>query len=134
MAKDKDGMPPGVRGPRGPKRPQQSQRVQPQQRPSQQASSGRSSFERRSMPLLAWMHALPRWLIVVIPGILLFLGLVLTGSFAWLGGLLLLLLGVFLGWLTALSWPALAPASRMLRALVVLAVFGIGVLKLLGRF
>lgn len=80
------------------------------------------------------MHRMPRWLMVVVPGILLFLGLVLTGSFAWLGGLLLLILAVFLGWLTALSWPAITPASRMLRLLVVVAVAGIAILKLLGRF
>jgi hypothetical protein len=77
---------------------------------------------------------MPRWIIVVAPAILLFGGLVLTGPLAWLGGLLLLLVWIFIAWLTALSWPALSPASRAFRAIVVLALFGVVVWKLLGRF
>jgi hypothetical protein len=33
-------------------------------------------------------------------------------------GFFLLILGAFLGWLLALSWPALMPASRWLRLIV----------------
>lgn len=120
MAKRKDSTPKGVRGPGGP--------------PPAPRSPQRASLERRSLPAISWLHRLPRWVVVVVPGVMLFFGLVLTGSWAWLGGLLLILIGVFLGWLTALSWPAIGPASRFLRALVVLAVVGIGILKLLGRF
>ena len=50
---------------------------------------------------------MPRWLIVVAPAILLFGGLILTGPLAWLGGILLFVVWLFLAWLTALSWPAL---------------------------
>ena len=80
------------------------------------------------------MHALPRWLIVILPAVLLFVGLLLRDSWAWLGGIVLLLVWLFLTWLTALSWPALEPRSRFFRALVVLAFGASVVLKFLGRF
>jgi hypothetical protein len=86
------------------------------------------------MPVLARMHAMPRWLIVVLPAVLLFAGLLLRDSWAWLGGIVLLLVWAFLTWLTALSWPALAPGSRFFRALIVLAFGAIVVFKFLGRF
>jgi hypothetical protein len=117
---------PGGRGPAG-------------SRPMMGAASAspsdlRRRFERFSYPLLARLHVVPRWIIVVFPALLLFLGLVLTGPLAWLGGLLLLLVSVLLGWLTALSWPAITPGSRLLRVVVVAALVGVAVLKLLGRF
>lgn len=86
------------------------------------------------MPLLARLHALPRWLIVVMPAVLLLVGLLLRDSWAWLGGIVLLLVWAFLAWLTALSWPALEPRSRFFRLLVVAAFGAIVVLKFLGRF
>jgi hypothetical protein len=66
--------------------------------------------------------------------VLLFLGLILSGPWAWLGGIALLLVWVFVAWLTALSWPALTPGSRLFRLLVVLALAGVVVLKFMGRF
>jgi len=77
---------------------------------------------------------MPRWLVVITPAIVLFVGLILPGSFAWLGGVLLLLVAAFLGWLTALSWPAIGPAARLLRVVVVAALAGIAVFKAMGRF
>lgn len=138
MAKNKDGMPEGVRGPGGPP-PRSSSgsgaKSAPAGRPATaEQSAARSAFERRSFPFLKAMHSVPRWVMVVLPGALLFLGLVLTGSWAWLGGVLLLIVGVLLAWLTALSWPAIKPGSRILRTIVVVAVFGIAILKLTGRF
>ena len=46
-----------------------------------------------------------------------------TGPLAWLGGILLFLVWLFVAWLTALSWPALTPGSRVFRVLVVAALF-----------
>jgi hypothetical protein len=70
---------------------------------------------------------------VVLPGVLLFAGLVMPASLAWLGGLLLALVGVFLGWLLLLSWPVLGASSKLLRLIVIVAVFGIAFLKAMGR-
>jgi hypothetical protein len=123
----KDRMPKGVRGPSGP-----PAAGTPRPRPA--ASTRRQAFEDRSYPFLRAMHGIPRWIVVVLPAALLFLGLVLTGPLAWLGGLFLLLVCALLGWLTALSWPAISPGSRLLRVVVVAALLGVTVLKLAGRF
>lgn len=127
----KKGEPQGVRGPRGPQR-SVSGRKPVDARAS--ASPARARLEELSMPLLGWMHALPRWIMVVLPAIILLSGLVLTGGWAWLGGVCLLLVSLFLGWLLALSWPALNPGSRMIRGLTVLAVTGLAYFKFTGRF
>lgn len=50
---------------------------------------------------------------------LLFGGLIVPSPIA---GLLLLVLGAFLGWLLALSWPALTPGARFLRLAVCLVI------------
>lgn len=90
----------------------------------------RTRFEDASRPMLRRMQALPAFLIPVTLGILLFLGLTLSA--AW-SGLLLILIAVFLFWLTAVSWPAITPGSRILRLAVDVGVLVLGVLKLLGR-
>jgi hypothetical protein len=143
-------MPSGVRGPGGPP---------PATPPAGSGSKGRSggsgnssspfsplgtpptstpgwrySFEQRSYPILKRLHAMPRWIIVVAPAVFLFLGLILTGPTAWLGGIFLFLVWLFVAWLTALSWPALTVGSRIFRFLVVVALLGIVVLKFMGRF
>ncbi len=123
----KDRTPKGVRGPSGPNAGRPTERSQPRE-------SGRSALERASLPLLTRLHALPRWIVVVAPAVLLLGGLLLRDSWAWLGGILLALVWLFLAWLTALSWPALSPGSRLMRGLVVLAFGGVVVMKLLGRF
>ncbi len=119
-------LPPGVKGPNQP----------PAQQPPAGPSSGQSrqSLERASIPILTKLMAVPRWLIVVLMGAVLFLGLIQTGSLAWLGGIFLLIVGGFLGWLLVLSWPALTPGRRATRLIVVAAVLGIAMLKFLGRF
>jgi len=101
--------------------------------PGGSAPSGaslRDRFEHASRPLLRRMQALPAFLIPVTLGILLFLGLTLNA--AW-SGLLLILIAVFLFWLTAVSWPAITTGSRILRLAVDIGVMVLGVLKLLGR-
>lgn len=127
-ASKKSGTPKGVRGPSGP------QGGRPTPRPTSVSPGGRGTFERISLPILTKLHAMPRWLIVVLPAIFLFGGLLLRDSWAWLGGILLTAVWVFLAWLTALSWPALTPGSRFFRALIVVIFGGIVVLKFMGRF
>lgn len=124
----RDRTPKGVRGPSGP------QVGRPTPRPTSTSPGARGTFERISLPILAKLHAMPRWLIVVLPAIGLFGGLLLRDSWAWLGGILLTLVWVFLAWLTALSWPALTPGARFFRALIVVFFGGIVILKFLGRF
>jgi hypothetical protein len=139
MASSKDGgksgLPKGVRGPGGPpgSRPEPAARV-PMGAASPNPSPARTRFEDRSRPLLERLHRMPRWLIVILPAVFLFLGLVLKGPWAWVGGLCLAIVTVFLAWLTALSWPALTSGSRLMRGLVVVALAGITVLKFMGRF
>lgn len=121
--------PKGVRGPSGPSAGGGTPR--PARPP---ATGARATFERLSLPLLTRMNALPRWLVVILPAVLLFVGLLLRGPWAWLGGIVLLLVWAFLTWLTALSWPALETRSRFFRLLVVVGFWAIVVLKFLGRF
>jgi hypothetical protein len=129
-------MPSGVRGPGGPPpagKPPAGQRGQ-LGAPSPGRSERRRAFEERSYPYLRRLNAVPRWLVVITPALLLFLGLILTGSLAWLGAILLFAVTALLAWLTALSWPAISPGSRFLRVIVVAALGGVAVLKALGRF
>ena len=136
----KGSMPQGVRGPGGPPpAPSAAKAGAGSDRPmmgapSPSPSSRRRRFEELSFPLIRTLHGMPRWLIVVAPAILLFGGLILTGPLAWLGGILLFIVWLFIAWLTALSWPALTPGSRVFRVLVVAALLGIVVLKFMGRF
>ena len=113
MAKPPGDLPPGVRGPSGP---------------------SRQAVEKRSMPILVALNRLPRAVVVVVLGAMLFLGLVLSGNLAWLGGILLLIVTGFLFWLLVLAWPVLPTSARLLRLVVVGGALGISVLKLMGRF
>jgi hypothetical protein len=80
--------------------------------------------------MLMWMRALPTFLLPLVIAVTLFLGLALPWPWT---GLLLVVIGLFLGWLTALSWPAISPGSRILRVVVNISVIALGVLKVLGR-
>jgi len=82
---------------------------------------------------MARLTALPRWLLIIAIGSSLLLGLVLSGSFGWLGAIFLLLLAAFLGWLLALSWPLLSGGRRFMRLLVVAALIGLAYLKVTGQ-
>ena len=113
MAKPPSDLPPGVRGPSGP---------------------SRQAVERRSFPMLVILNRLPRWLVVVVLAAMLVTGLVLTGDFAWIGGILLLIITGFLFWLLVLAWPVLPTSARLIRLVVVGGALGVSVLKLLGRY
>lgn len=115
---------PGVRG------PQQTRSNIARATPATEGARG--SFERFSYPFLRTLASMPRWLIVVLPAVLLLGGFIVP--IAWLGGLLLLVNLVFIAWLTALSWPAIKTGSRIVRVIVVLALLGVTVLKFMGRF
>ncbi len=100
----------------------------------QQGSSARRTLERYSAGPLVTLHGLPRWLVPVALAVLLFVGLLLSGTWGWLGALFLIVIGLFVTWLTALSWPILTPSSKLIRVVVAVALFGLAVLKALGRW
>ena len=100
--------------------------------PARPASTGaRATLERLSVGPLLVMHSLPGWLVPLLLAVLLLVGLGLP--FAW-AGLVLLVPGVFLGWLLALSWPVIGTFGRIMRLVVVVAIIGVAVLRLAGRF
>jgi hypothetical protein len=79
--------------------------------------------------MLLWMRAMPAFLLPLLIAVTLFLGLALPWPWT---GVLLVVVGLFLSWLTALSWPAISPGSRALRVLVNIAIIALGVLKVQG--
>jgi cation transport ATPase len=121
--------PEGVRGPGGPPPPQPRMR-----RTSNDPSAAREALERRSFRYLLILQRVPRWLVVIAMALALFFGLIQSGSLAWLGGILLLVVALFLGWLLALAWPILSPAARGIRLIVVAATVGLALLKFADRF
>lgn len=75
-----------------------------------------SALERISAPWLVRLSLVPRWLFLIVLGGLLFAGLYLDNV---VGGLLLLLLALFLAWLASLGWSRVSPIGRVLRLLTV---------------
>lgn len=127
MAKKRVHRPEGSR----PISPQSARPATPRPSATQPARRDlRERFEDASRPLLQRMQALPNFIVPVLLGVMLFFGLTLDA--AWAGGLLLVI-ALFLSWLTAISWPAISPGSRILRVVVDLGILGLGVLKLMGR-
>jgi hypothetical protein len=100
--------------------------------PANQPASMRPQLEKASMPVLMRLTRVPRWLLVVGLALCLFLGLVLPRSLSWLGGILLLVVAFFLGWLLALSWPVLNGQSKFLRTLIVIVVVLLALFKFIG--
>ena len=131
MGKQGNNQSDGVRGPGGP--PPIPAKAGAKGSPRKPSAGGRSALEAKSYPLLVTLQRVPRWVMVVLPAVLLFGGLIQTGSLAWLGGIMLLLVAVFLGWLLLLSWPVLTVGSRAVRLVTVVAVIGIAVYKFMGR-
>jgi hypothetical protein len=79
----------------------------------------RRRVERRSAVLLGRIGRLPTWSPLVVVLGLTSAGLLVRGP---VGALLLAVLALLLGWLSYLSWPALQPGGRLVRALVLALV------------
>jgi hypothetical protein len=79
--------------------------------------------------VLKRLHAMPRWAVPLATVVLVFVGI--YGG-AILGGLCLLVLAGFLGWLAYLAWPELKRRDRLVRALVLGLLTGAAVTRLLG--
>ncbi len=95
-------------------------------------SPARARFERASAPVILFLNRLPRWVFPVGMGLLLLAGMLVPSTLV--GGLLLVLLVVALGWLLALSWPLLGTPQRVLRLLVVVGIALIAYGRFTGRF
>lgn len=94
-------------------------------------SPRRRTLEQRSRPWLVRLSAVPRPVLMLVVTAVMAVGLFVHGP---VGGIFLLLLAVFLGWLLALSWPAIQPVQRGVRMFVTALVLVWGVGKMLGRF
>jgi uncharacterized membrane protein len=88
-----------------------------------------SSLERWSAPILVRLAAVPRWLFVIVLAAVFLAGMAVPGV---VGGLLLLLITLFLAWLAALGWPRYSVGGRLLRVVVVLMVAYVAASKLFG--
>lgn len=93
-------------------------------------STSRDRFEDVSRGPLYALNRVPRPLIVILMAAFLVGGLLLPPA---LGAVMLAVLGLFLLWLLILSWPAIAPGSRLLRVITVGLVFGAAVMRATGR-
>jgi hypothetical protein len=79
--------------------------------------------------VLKRLHAMPRWTIPLATVVLVFVG-VFAG--AVIGGLCLLVLAAFLGWLAYLSWPQLKTRDRLIRLLVLGLLTGAALAQFTG--
>jgi hypothetical protein len=93
-------------------------------------STSRERFEDVSRGPLHALNRVPKPLILILMAAFLIGGLMLPPV---LGAIMLVLLGVFLLWLLALSWPVLPGISRVLRVVTVGLVFGAAFLRATGR-
>ncbi|TXK44023.1 hypothetical protein FR742_25970 [Nonomuraea sp. C10] len=93
------------------------------------ATGMRKAVERRSAAPMAFLYTqVPRWVTPAVMVVLLLAGIAVQN---WLGGLAVLPVVVFVGWLAYLSWPSLGAGGKLLRVamltflvLVVLTRFG----------
>lgn len=81
-----------------------------------QKSEFRKKFEILSSPALMRINIWPRWVIPFGMFAFLLAGLIFPGV---IGGVFISIVGLFVGWLLALSWPMLDSKSRILRFIVV---------------
>jgi hypothetical protein len=82
------------------------------------ATGLRRTVEGKSATPLVFLYGLPRWLLPVVLVVLLLVGFALND---WRGGIAVLPVLGFVGWLAYMSWPSLGPWARLLR--VALATF-----------
>jgi hypothetical protein len=90
---------------------------------------GRSRGGPRSYAVLKRLHAMPRWTIPLATVVLVFVGL---AAGPVIGGLCLLAIAAFLGWLAFLAWPQLGRGARLLRLLVLGMLTGVALARLFG--
>lgn len=90
------------------------------------ATQSRQELEQRSATALLWMHQMPRWLMPLLAGALLLVGITVSG---WGGAIALLAVAVMLGWLAAISWPRLPAQGRLLRVGIIGAVVAIALVR-----
>lgn len=90
---------------------------------------GRPRGGARSYAVLKRLHAMPRWTLPLATIVLVFVGM-FAGPV--IGGLCLLALAAFLGWLGYLAWPQLRRRDRLIRALVLGMLTGVAVARLFG--
>ena len=81
-----------------------------------------------STPAVLFLHRLPRLVFPLFTSALLLVGLIVP--IGWIGGLSLLVVGLILLWLLALSWALLPWPARGTRLLLLLMIFGYAT----GRF
>ncbi|MFB4266793.1 DUF6703 family protein [Nonomuraea sp. GTA35] len=80
------------------------------------ATGFRKAVEQRSaVPMTFLFTQVPRWVAPVLLVILLLTGFAVT---SWLGGLAVLPVLAFVGWLAYLSWPSLGVGGKLLRVAV----------------
>ena len=101
----------------------------PTPRSRNQAPTDATAFQRFSAPLLVGLSGIPRWAFVIGLAATTFAGLAIEGV---VGGVLLLVVAVFLGWLAALGWPSYTLPARILRVAVVALVAYVAATKLFG--
>lgn len=87
-------------------------------------------LQQISAPVLLFIHSLPRFVFPLFTAAILLGGLFATNSI--IGGTLLVVLGLILGWLIALSWSLLTPTAQIVRSIMLVVVFGYAFSRLLG--
>ncbi|MFL6182689.1 MAG: DUF6703 family protein [Actinomycetes bacterium] len=85
-------------------------------------------LERYSAPLLLQLSRVPKWLLLVVVLALTVGGLMLDNA---VGGILLLVLGLFLAWLAVLGWTQHSLTARLMRLLVVGLVVYVALTRLI---
>jgi len=94
------------------------------------AATVRKRVEVLSAPILIRLHSLPRAVMPALILLFMFVGLAKDNA---LGGIALLIVATFVGWLLYLSWPLLEGRTRILRTLAVLLVFSAAISKFVGK-
>ncbi|WP_062352480.1 DUF6703 family protein [Herbidospora yilanensis] len=93
------------------------------------ATGPRKTVETRSAPLLVYLYQMPKWLLPVA------LVAFFIGGFAlpdWRGGLCMLPVIAFTGWLAYLSWPSLRVGARVLRLALLVFLLAVAVTRFGG--
>lgn len=106
-----------------------SRQVSPEPETEVTAVGWRGKLERSSAGALMRLSQLPTWVPPLLLLIVVLAGLLIPANWA---GVFLILAGLFLTWLAALSWPTTSLAGRVLRVFANAFVIAVGVAKILG--